>query len=365
LSLRRAVVVPLFVVLAVVSMTASASAASVASRSGGTITITGDAGPNTIKFASECCYYSAKVTDSSGITAAGECTQDSATQVDCGSTRPNPAVVVTLGDGNDSFSANDLFEVTSYTVDGGPGDDHITGSSSPDVLHGNEGNDTVEGTGGDDMVYGDEGNDVVNGGTHRDFVSGGPGRDQIEGDGSLYNYNDGGTDTIDARDGEIDQVTCGAGADSVTADSNDVIEGGGECESVDTAGGSTGGGGGGGGGGPAALEVAMAAKSSGKISKLLGAGFKFQVAFSADCTATLKLVVARADARRLKLGSGATTVMSQTTPVTAGTFEGTAKPASRFRSKMKKAKRFTTTLLLSCNDGTTVANATKKVVFTK
>jgi hypothetical protein len=353
----------LLVVLCVVGAAIPAAAsASVASRSGGTITITANPGEaNAIKFTSDCCYYHAKVEDSAGVTAAGECTQTSATEVDCGSTHPNPAVVVSLGDGNDSFTANDLFEVTSYTIDGGPGDDKIAGSSSPDVMHGGDGNDTVEGSGGDDQVYGDAGNDVVNGGTHRDFVSGGPGRDQIEGDGSLYNYGDGGTDTIDARDGEIDQVTCGAGADTVTADPNDVIEGGGECESVDA----SASGGGGGGAGTAGLEVAMVAKKTGKFSKLLGAGFKFQVAFSADCKATIKLVVAAADARRLKLGSSATTVMSQTEMVPAGAFEGTAKPAARFRSKLKKAKRVATTLLLSCDDGTTVVKATKTVVFTK
>jgi hypothetical protein len=43
-----------------------------------------------------------------------------------------------------------------------------------------------------------------------------------------------GNDTIDARDGEIDSVICGAGADTVTADAIDVVSP--DCETVTRAG---------------------------------------------------------------------------------------------------------------------------------
>ena len=50
---------------------------------------------------------------------------------------------------------------------------------------------------------------------------------------------------IDARDGEVDNVTCGFGADTVQADAIDVVAK--DCENVTTTGGSGSGGGGGGG----------------------------------------------------------------------------------------------------------------------
>jgi len=90
--------------------------ASVATRIGTQISIVAGAGEtNDILFKIDCCFYSAKITDTAGITAAGECTQVSATAVDCGqfgTTKPD--VVVQLGDGNDTFVADELFNVRSF-----------------------------------------------------------------------------------------------------------------------------------------------------------------------------------------------------------------------------------------------------------
>ena len=56
------------------------------------------------------------------------------------------------------------------------------------------------------------------------MLIGGPGRDTISGDlaggdcGPLWCKYPFGNDTIDARDGEVDSVTCGVGTDTVLAD---------------------------------------------------------------------------------------------------------------------------------------------------
>src|SRR4051794_15600883 len=116
----------LLVVVALFAVAPGVAHASVASRSGGQISITANPGEaNDIRFTVSCCFYSAQVTDTAGITAAGECTQTSATAVDCGATDGKPDVTVSLGDGNDSFVADELFNIGSFTVDGGDGNDKI------------------------------------------------------------------------------------------------------------------------------------------------------------------------------------------------------------------------------------------------
>jgi hypothetical protein len=77
---------------------------------------------------------------------------------------------------------------------GGDGDDTLTGNDGANALDGFDGRDTITGGGGGDVIYG------------------GPG-----------------DDTIAARDGVADQVDCGPGTDSVTADAADSVIG---CESV-------------------------------------------------------------------------------------------------------------------------------------
>ena len=96
----------------------------------------------------------------------------------------------------------------------------ITGGGGDDVLidlgdgnrgiHGGPGADRLEGGGGHDFLFGGEGNDTVVGQS---------GPDEIRGEG--------GDDRIDARDGEADQVDCGAGDDRASADPVDAVTG---CE---------------------------------------------------------------------------------------------------------------------------------------
>jgi hypothetical protein len=340
-----------------------AAQASEASKSGNVITITGGPEANDITVTSECCYYTARIADTAGITAGAGCTQSTSTLVDCGSTRPNPDVVVTLGDGSDRLSVNASPELRSLSADGGPGDDRITTDGTADVVHGGDGNDTIGTTAGEDQAFGDAGNDIVNGGSSSDTVSGGPGQDRIEGDGSISCCW--GDDRIDARDGEMDQVSCGLGSDIVTADSGDVIESG-ECESVD-AGPAAGPGPGAPPAGGSAFSIGLASKATGKISKLISrSGFAFVVRVSEACRATLKITVGAADARRLKLGRGALTLASATEAIPeAGDYAGHLAAAAKFRAKLRKLRRVPTTLSFACVSASESQRASRKVTFTR
>jgi hypothetical protein len=92
----------------------------------------------------------------------------------------------------------------AVTVLAGPGADRVTAGSEADELSGGEGNDAVDGSGGDDVLSGDQGSDTLAGGL--------------------------GSDRIAARDGEADSVSCGAGDDTVDADTLDQLTS--DCENV-------------------------------------------------------------------------------------------------------------------------------------
>jgi Ca2+-binding RTX toxin-like protein len=111
--------------------------------------------------------------------------------------------------------------------------------TEPSELIGHGGDDTLRGADGRDTLNGGNGADDLDGGFGDDVITGGPGQDNISGDrrggdcGPLWCKYPYGNDTIDSRDGERDSVFCGAGADSVTADTADVV--GGDCETVERA----------------------------------------------------------------------------------------------------------------------------------
>ncbi|HEX3318578.1 MAG TPA: calcium-binding protein [Solirubrobacteraceae bacterium] len=107
--------------------------------------------------------------------------------------------------GNDSVSASDgVGALTLLSVDGGAGDDVLSGSDGPDLLQGGEGNDVLSGGGGDDRIVGDRGSDTMNGG---------PGDDTLvwnNGDGSDVVNDDDGSDDVEVNGapaaGDIDNV---------------------------------------------------------------------------------------------------------------------------------------------------------------
>ena len=98
------------------------------------------------------------------------------------------------------------------------------------------GDDIVLTSVGDDVIDGGAGNDNLQGNRGNDTITGGPGRDTINGDTnsictSLVCLPGAANDVIHARDGEVDQIACGFGADIVVADAIDVVSG--DCEAVD------------------------------------------------------------------------------------------------------------------------------------
>jgi Ca2+-binding RTX toxin-like protein len=117
-----------------------------------------------------------------------------------------PGALVRDGVFAEGGRGNDVLKAPSSTggiLEGGPGNDAITGSRFSDELAGAAGNDRVAGAGGPDNI---------NGGSGEDRLSGGAGRDYIK-----------------SRDSKRDTVRCGSGRDRVRADSRDRLRG---CERI-------------------------------------------------------------------------------------------------------------------------------------
>jgi Ca2+-binding RTX toxin-like protein len=109
------------------------------------------------------------------------------------------------------------------------GDDLIKGKRGRDRLFGNKGNDTLVGGKARDRLRGGKGADILLGGKGPDRIAGGPGPDQL-------NMRDGveqgspGNDVINARNGQLDEIDCGAGDDTVYVDREE--DGVYDCERV-------------------------------------------------------------------------------------------------------------------------------------
>ena len=110
------------------------------------------------------------------------------------------------------------------TLDGGAGNDQLTGSSFMDLLRGQDGNDTLNGGGGNDFLQGGAGDDQIFGGDGSDGLSGGSGNDTL--------FGGTGDDTAYGGTGD-DSIRGEAGADTIFggADSDDV-DGGAETDQV-------------------------------------------------------------------------------------------------------------------------------------
>jgi hypothetical protein len=143
-------------------------------------------------------------------------------------------LAITLdGAANDGGADNDNVGSDIETIIGGTAADMIVGDAGPNKLYGvggddqifgGGGNDNLEGGSGDDRVGGDDGADEVRGGSGSDALEGGSGSDQFFGDDPCTIWSCyGGSDTVSARDGFIDSVSCGIAADSAVVDHNDVV----------------------------------------------------------------------------------------------------------------------------------------------
>ncbi|AMW35851.1 hypothetical protein HEQ62_10535 [Haematospirillum jordaniae] len=104
------------------------------------------------------------------------------------------------GAGNDILSGGDGVDCLS----GDDGEDTLKGGAGDDLLHGYAGADTLLGEDGDDRLYGGAGTDTLDGGTGDDTIKGGDGNDTLRGGE--------GNDTLKGDAGD-DTLTGGAGAD--------------------------------------------------------------------------------------------------------------------------------------------------------
>jgi Ca2+-binding RTX toxin-like protein len=96
-------------------------------------------------------------------------------------------IIVNGGDGNDSLTVlAHSDEVAAVGLDGGPGDDLLTGADSNDTLNGGEGNDRIVGGPGGDVLNGGAGNDTLvwNNGDGSDTLNGDAGNDLTEVNGA-------------------------------------------------------------------------------------------------------------------------------------------------------------------------------------
>ena len=69
----------------------------------------------------------------------------------------------------------------AVNIDGGPGNDNITGTEQADFIRGAGGDDNLDGLGGDDRLFGGDGNDTIDGGAGNDEVVGDDGNDRLDG----------------------------------------------------------------------------------------------------------------------------------------------------------------------------------------
>jgi Ca2+-binding RTX toxin-like protein len=104
--------------------------------------------------------------------------------------------------GGDTVNATGV--QTAFLMDGGAGNDHLTGGGLADSLVGGTGNDSLFGNNGDDTVDGGDGNDRLGGGAGNDLLLGGAGDDTMTAGA--------GADTLDLGTG-FDRVDGGGGND--------------------------------------------------------------------------------------------------------------------------------------------------------
>ncbi len=160
--------------------------------------------------------------------------------------------LVNGGDGNDTITGSSSYvdqngHLTENDIlQGGAGDDLITGGDGNDHLYGNaqfdaagtsDGNDTIAAGAGNDYVQGNAGDDLIDGGLGNDRLYGGAGNDSITGgDGNDYLQGNKGDDTL-VGDAGNDTIHGGAGNDAVVEattgddlifgdDGNDTLQGG-------------------------------------------------------------------------------------------------------------------------------------------
>jgi Ca2+-binding RTX toxin-like protein len=118
-------------------------------------------------------------------------------------------VSMMLGDLDDTADMGSLPSSMEDTIDGGAGDDELTGSPGQDSIGGGDGNDTISAGAGEDFLGGGNGDDVLNAEAGADFLIGdstgtsaSPGSDVLNGgDGDDFLGADPGPDALNGGSG--------------------------------------------------------------------------------------------------------------------------------------------------------------------
>jgi hypothetical protein len=259
------------------------------------------------------------------------------------------------GEADNVVNVEKIESHVSGTLAGGPGDDVFTVYANLD-----EGNSTLIGNGGNDkLIAGDyqdaldggPGNDVLTGGLGNDTITGGPGQDTISGDATastcgLYSCKiPFGNDTINARDGEPDQIDCGVGQDTAIVDAIDVVA---SCETVDAAATT----GKPGPADPGAEPTGPAAKVTGKLSikTIAKRGLGVSVPCAGACKVSVSLVV-----KKKTVASASKTLLK------AGDAKLTLKIAKKSLKAFKKLKKASATLKVTVEGADGKASSSKSL----
>ena len=360
MSVQRLLALPI-ALLTLALVPGSASAAVRISFSAGVIAIEGDDDANILyetSFDDATPWFTTPA--GSTLIAGPGCTQLATTGVECPGVGPGTRAEIDLGGGDDLFLWNGT--TVPLRIDGGSGDDELSGGQAADVIDGGPGNDSIVGFGGNDRLDGGSGNDEVDGSSGDDRVDGGPGADKLHGDGE----GDGdiaaqpfGNDTLIAQDGVRDEVDCDAGTDLAIADLTDQVA---RCEDISypqtdspaapkSSSGS-------GGGAPAVTRAANSTLTltlrRGALPRIgqfaRGRGVRVTISATGTCTAIPNLRVGASQARSLRLGArrivgtGRTVTVSEKASRTQ-----VLKGDPVLRSRLRKAKKATVTLSVRCD----------------
>ena len=248
-------------------------------------------------------------------------------------------VAITLGGGADDGFAGEGDDVRNVekvqthqpsSLTGSDADEYleVVQVTQPSTIRGAGGNDTLRGSDGAETLDGGPGNDDIDGGMGDDTITGGPGRDNIAGDrrggdcGPVWCKLPFGNDTIDARDGEVDSVSCGFGEDTVSADANDVVSG--DCEHVTRGGAAPGA------GGTDTAKLSVTAVRT-RLAKALASGLKLRVTTPGAGTITAKTSGASGSAKAKRAGTTSVTLRFTKAAKKALTRKHTVKLAVKVR----------------------------------
>ena len=206
-------------------------------------------------------------------------------------------------------------------------------------MSGAGGNDTITTLNGPDGVDGGAGDDRIVGGLDNDTITGGPGRDAIFADstGSFCGIFSCtvpfGNDTVNARDGEVDSIDCGIGADRAVIDAFDTHA---NCETVEVA------------RGPESrrprgtVKLSLLTKRS--IRQIASRGLKVRVTCPAACTIVADLRTNRALARTLRLPRSRRLAVARKTLRAEGSTTLTLKVARKAKRRFRRLRKATVTL---------------------